>query len=229
MFIPLHDGVPLRNVKAPCVGWGIIALCSALHLASVGGLLPPVEPLLAAGFGIIPKVVLGDAFLPSELIQAPPWLSPVTSLFLHGGFAHLIGNMLFVWVFGDNVEDSMGHVRFMVFFLLCGILAAFAHAAMNPQSIQPLIGASGAISGVVAAYLLLYPKVRIFGLVLKVVPVTVPAWVAIGAWVAFQVMQAFWGGVTAVAWFAHLGGLVAGVVLTPFLVRPGVSIRARWA
>ncbi len=229
MFIPLHDGVPLRNVKAPCVGWGIIALCSTLHLASVGGLLPPVEPLLAAGFGIIPKVVLGDAFLPSELIQAPPWLSPVTSLFLHGGFAHLIGNMLFVWVFGDNVEDSMGHVRFMVFFLLCGILAAFAHAAMNPQSIQPLIGASGAISGVVAAYLLLYPKVRIFGLVLKVVPVTVPAWVAIGAWVAFQVMQAFWGGVTAVAWFAHLGGLVAGVVLTPFLVRPGVSIRARWA
>ena len=229
MFIPLHDGVPLRNVKAPFVGWGIIALCSALHLASVGGLLPPVEPLLAAGFGIIPKVVLGDAFLPSELIQAPPWLSPVTSLFLHGGFAHLIGNMLFVWVFGDNVEDSMGHVRFMVFFLLCGILAAFAHAAMNPQSIQPLIGASGAISGVVAAYLLLYPKVRIFGLVLKVVPVTVPAWVAIGAWVAFQVMQAFWGGVTAVAWFAHLGGLVAGVVLTPFLVRPGVSIRARWA
>ena len=229
MFIPLHDGVPLRNVKAPCVGWGIIALCSALHLASVGGLLPPVEPLLAAGFGIIRKVVLGDAFLPSELIQAPPWLSPVTSLFLHGGFAHLIGNMLFVWVFGDNVEDSMGHVRFMVFFLLCGILAAFAHAAMNPQSIQPLIGASGAISGVVAAYLLLYPKVRIFGLVLKVVPVTVPAWVAIGAWVAFQVMQAFWGGVTAVAWFAHLGGLVAGVVLTPFLVRPGVSIRARWA
>jgi membrane associated rhomboid family serine protease len=229
VFIPLHDGVPLRNVKAPCVGWGIIALCSTLHLASVGGLLPPVEPLLAAGFGIIPKVVLGDAFLPSELIQAPPWLSPVTSLFLHGGFAHLIGNMLFVWVFGDNVEDSMGHVRFMVFFLLCGILAAFAHAAMNPQSIQPLIGASGAISGVVAAYLLLYPKVRIFGLVLKVVPVTVPAWVAIGAWVAFQVMQAFWGGVTAVAWFAHLGGLVAGVVLTPFLVRPGVSIRARWA
>jgi len=229
VFIPLHDGVPLRNVKAPFVGWGIIALCSALHLASVGGLLPPVEPLLAAGFGIIPKVVLGDAFLPSELIQAPPWLSPVTSLFLHGGFAHLIGNMLFVWVFGDNVEDSMGHVRFMVFFLLCGILAAFAHAAMNPQSIQPLIGASGAISGVVAAYLLLYPKVRIFGLVLKVVPVTVPAWVAIGAWVAFQVMQAFWGGVTAVAWFAHLGGLVAGVVLTPFLVRPGVSIRARWA
>jgi membrane associated rhomboid family serine protease len=96
VFFPLHDGVPLRSVKAPFVGWGIIALCGALHLASVGGLLPPVEPLLAAGFGIIPKVVLGDAFLPSDLVQAPPWLSPVTSLFLHGGFAHLIGNMLFL-------------------------------------------------------------------------------------------------------------------------------------
>ncbi|MCX7323417.1 MAG: rhomboid family intramembrane serine protease, partial [Hyphomicrobiales bacterium] len=226
MFFPLHDGVPLRSVKAPFVGWGIIALCSVLHLASVGGLLPPVEPLLAAGFGIIPKVVLGDAFLPSDLVQAPPWLSPVTSLFLHGGFAHLIGNMLFLWVFGDNVEDMMGHVRFVIFFLLCGILAAFAHAAMNPQSIQPLIGASGAISGVVAAYLLLFPKERIFGLVLKFVPVTVPAWVAIGAWIAFQIVQAFWGGVAAVAWFAHLGGLLAGVALTPFLVRPGVSIRA---
>lgn len=228
MFIPLYDGVPLRNMRAPFVAWGIIILCVALHLASVGGLLPSVEPQLAAGFGIIPKVVFGDAYLPSEIAQAPPWLTPVTSLFLHGGFAHLIGNMLFLWVFGDNVEDNMGHGRFLVFFLLCGVMAAFGHALMNPLSIQPLIGASGAISGVIAAYLLLFPKVRIFGLVLKFVPVSVPAWVAIGAWIAFQIVQGFWGGASAVAWFAHLGGLLAGVALLPFFVLPGVSIRARW-
>lgn len=229
MFIPLYDGVPMRYVKAPFVTYGIILLCVALHGASQMGLIPPVEPLLAAGFGIIPKVVLGNAFLPSDLVQAPGWLTPVTSLFLHGGVVHLIGNMLFLWVFGDNVEDCMGHLRFAVFFIVCGVMAAFGHALMNLDSIRPLIGASGAISGVIAGYFLLHPRVKVWGLVLKYIPVVVPAWVVISAWVAVQAFQGFWGDQSQVAWFAHLGGVAAGLALTPFFIRRGISVRSRWA
>jgi membrane associated rhomboid family serine protease len=229
MFIPLYDGVPMRYMKAPFVTYGIIGLCIALFGASQLGLIPPVEPLLAAGFGIIQKVVLGNAFLPSDVLQAPGWLTPVTSLFLHGGVVHLIGNMLFLWVFGDNVEDCMGDLRFAVFFIICGVMAAFGHALMNLDSVRPLIGASGAISGVIAAYFLLHPRVRVWGLVLKYIPIAVPAWAAIGAWVAVQAIQGFWGDQSQVAWFAHLGGLAAGLALTPFFIRRDITIRARWA
>ncbi len=229
MFIPLYDGEPLRNLKAPYVTHAIIAACVTVHLASLAGVLPAIEPLLAAGFGIIPQVVLGNAYLPADVPQAPAWLTPATSLFLHGNVAHLAGNMLFLWVFGDNVEDSMGHLRFAVFFLACGILAAFAHALMNIDSVQPLIGASGAISGIIAAYLLLYPRVRIWGLVFKFLPIAVPAWIALGAWIFVQLFQGLWGDASTVAWFAHLGGLLAGVALAPLFISRGVSIRSRWS
>ncbi len=228
MFIPLHDGEPMRNLRRPYVTYGVIGLCVLLYVAPQLGLLPPVEPYLAAGFGIIPKVVLGDAYLPADLPQAPAWLTPATSLFLHGNLAHLIGNMLFLWVFADNVEDMMGHARFLVFFIACGVLAAFVHALTHLGSEQPLIGASGAISGIIAAYLMLFPRVRVWGLILKFVPIAVPAWLAIGAWIAVQVLQGLWGDQSVVAWFAHLGGLAAGITLAPFLLAPGVSIRERW-
>jgi membrane associated rhomboid family serine protease len=229
MFIPLFDGVPMRHVRAPLVTYGIIAVCVTVHLASMAGVIPAVEPLLAAGFGTIPKVVLGDGYLPETLVQAPAWLTPVTSLFLHGSVLHLAGNMMFLWVFGDNVEDSMGHVRFAVFFVVCGVLAALCHAVLNIESVRPLIGASGAISGVIAAYLLLHPRVRIWGLVLKYLPVAVPAYVAIGAWILVQVFQGFWGDESAVAWFAHLGGLLAGFALAALFLRRGLSIRDGWS
>ncbi len=228
MFIPLHDDLPLRRVRFAAVSWGLIAVCVGLWLASAARILPPVEPLLAAGFGIIPKVVLGGAYLPEDIVQAPSWLTPATNIFLHGGFVHLAGNMLFLWVFGDNVEDAMGHVRFLAFYLLCGVIASLAHAAVDPGSIRPLIGASGAISGVVAAYLLLHPNVRIWGVVLKVVPIQLPAWAALGGWLLFQIAQAFLDGEKQVAWFAHLGGFAAGLALTPLLVGRHVSLKARW-
>ncbi|MCO4055630.1 MAG: rhomboid family intramembrane serine protease [Bosea sp.] len=229
MFLPLYDGVPMRNLASPVVTWAIIGLCVLIHAAAFTGALPPVEPLLAVGFGIIPKVVLGGAYLPEDIAQAPGWLTPLTSLFLHGNLMHLAGNMLFLWVFGDNVEDSMGHWRFLAFFLLCGVMAAFGHALSHPDSVQPLIGASGAISGIIAAYLLLHPRVRVWGLVFKYLPIAVPAWVAIGAWIAVQVLQGFFGGESAIAWFAHLGGLAAGVLLAPLFIRRDISIRQRWA
>ncbi len=228
MFIPLHDGAPMRRIAAPLVSWALMIACVVAFAASQAGVLPPVEPYLAAGFGIIPKVLFGEAYLPAGLPQAPAWATPLTSLFLHAGWAHLIGNMLFLWVFADNVEDEFGHVRFLLFYLLCGVIAALSHAVANPASGQPLIGASGAISGVIGAYVLLNPHVRIWGLVLKYVPVMVPAWVAIGGWAGFQLAQALLGPDAMVAWFAHLGGLAAGLALTPLFVPREVSLVDRW-
>jgi len=229
MFLPLYDGVPMRHLATPLVTRALIALCVLVHAATLAGVLPPVEPLLAAGFGIIPKVVLGDAYLPSDIPQAPIWLTPLTSLFIHGNIVHLAGNMLFLWVFGDNVEDSMGHWRFLLFFLLCGVMAAFGHALAYPDSVQPLIGASGAISGIIAAYLLLHPRVRVWGLIFKYLPIAIPAWAAIGAWILVQLFQGLFGAKSGIAWFAHLGGLAAGIVLTPLFIRRSISIRERWA
>jgi membrane associated rhomboid family serine protease len=228
MFIPLHDSAPIRRIGAPVVSWAVMGLCVAAFAASQAGVLPPVEPYLAAGFGIIPKVLFGEAYLPAGLPQAPAWATPLTSLFLHAGWAHLIGNMLFLWVFADNVEDDFGHARFLLFYLICGVIAALCHAVINPGSGQPLIGASGAISGVIGAYVLLNPRVRIWGLVLKYIPLAVPAWAAIGGWAGFQLMQAFFGSDAAVAWFAHIGGLVAGLALTPLFLPRDVSLVQRW-
>ncbi|WP_432211935.1 rhomboid family intramembrane serine protease [Bosea vestrisii] len=132
------------------------------------------EIAVMAGFGTIPAVLFGEAQLPPELLRAPAWLTLMTGIMLHASFAHLIGNMLFLWVFGDNVEDAMGHLRFLVFFLLCGMAGALLHALMNPESEQPLIGASGAISGVIASYLMLYPRVRIWGPRLQMDPAAHP-------------------------------------------------------
>jgi membrane associated rhomboid family serine protease len=228
MFIPLYDGVRIRRIRAPVVTYAILASCIGLWLASTAGLLPAVEPLLAAGFGVIPQVVTGAAYLPPSIVQAPSWATPVTSLFLHGGAMHLIGNMLFLWVFADNVEDSMGHVRFILFYLLCGVAAGLLHTWVNIDSTRPLIGASGAISGVIAAYLLLHPRVRIWGLVLKYIPLQAPAWLAIGAWILFQLGQGFFGDQNTVAWFAHIGGVAAGLALTPLLLAPGVGLKDCW-
>jgi membrane associated rhomboid family serine protease len=158
-------------------------------------------------------VFLGTEGLPAGLPFVPPVLTLVTSVFLHGSLLHLLGNMLFLWVFGDNVEDAMGHGRFLAFFLLCGAAASFAHALVDPESIRPLIGASGAVSGVVAAYLILYPRVKVWGLFLKGIPLKVPAYGAIGFWIALQIIAAFFGGDEAVGWFAHLGGFAAGAAL----------------
>lgn len=227
MLVPLHDGVPLRHVRAGFITFALICVMVALHAASALGWLPAVEPALAAGFGAIPVLFGGTVSLPVDMIQAPVWLTPLTSLFLHANWLHLAGNMAFLYVFGDNVEDSFGHVRFVVFFLLCGIAATAAHLLMNSGSTSPLIGASGAISGVIGAYLLLYPHVRIWGLVFKF-PVRLPAWVLLTGWALLQVTQAFVDIGGRVAWFAHVGGLLAGLALTPLFVRRGTSLRDHW-
>jgi membrane associated rhomboid family serine protease len=177
--------------------------------------------------GLIPGELLGrlpegfagtiDHPTPCVISGQHNWLTPLSSMFLHGGWFHLIGNMWFLWVFGNNVEDSMGHVRFLVFYLLCGIAAAATQTLVNPTSAVPMVGASGAISGIMGAYVVLYPRVRVHVLVILVVFITrivVPAYLMLGYWFLLQLIG---GGLAqgegGVAFWAHAGGFVAGALL----------------
>jgi len=148
-----------------------------------------------------------------------------TSMFMHGSWMHLLGNMWFLWIFGNNVEDSMGRLRFIAFYLLCGLAAAMGQIVTDPSSAIPMVGASGAISGVMGAYLLLYPNVRVFALVplgFFITSMALPAWVMLGYWFLIQFVSglaAFGGEVGGVAFWAHVGGFVAGVVLIKLFAR----------
>lgn len=215
MFLPLHDGVPLKNLRAPLATRALIVVCAIFYLFTFYG--PLGEDSVVAGFGLIPSVLFGTEILPAGYPFVPVELTLVTSIFLHVSLFHLVGNMLFLWVFGDNVEDAMGHGRFLVFFVLCGAAASLVHAFVEPDSHRPLIGASGGVSGVVAAYLILYPRVRIWGLFLKGIPLRLPAYWAIGFWFVLQFAAAFFGGDDGVGWFAHLGGFIAGALLIPLM------------
>ena len=225
MFLPLHDGVPLRHLKTPLATRLLIALCVVAYPLTFYG--PIGEDWVIAGFGLIPSVLFGTEALPEGLPFVPPALTLATSIFLHGSVIHLAGNMLFLWVFGDNVEDAMGHGRFIVFFILCGTFAGLAHALSDPESGRPLIGASGAVSGVVAAYLLLYPRVRVWGLFLKGIPLRLPAFWAIGFWFLLQLGAALIGADDGIGWFAHLGGFLAGGILIPIMRRRYDPVLAR--
>lgn len=227
MFLPLHDGVALRNLRAAFVTIGMIGLCTVLFAAGASGALGLSDAMVATGFGMIPALLFGTAILPEGLPHVPAILTPVTNIFLHASLVHLVGNMLFLWVFGDNVEDAMGHWRYGLFLVICGICGSLAHAAMNPGSEQPLIGASGAVSGVIVAYLMLHPHVRVLGLVLKAVPLRIPALWALGGWMALQFFQAFAGLDASVGWWAHIGGLLAGLATLPLLMRPGTRLLGR--
>src|SRR5690606_37453976 len=144
----------------------------------------------------------------------------VTYSFLHGDLLHLAGNMLFLWVFGDNVEDALGHIRYLVFYLSCTAAGAAVHGMILPESQSPLIGASGAVAGVVAAYLLLHPRVKLWVLVFGRIPLRVPAFVALALWVGSQFLMLFADTGNQISWGAHIGGILAGGILVIFLRRP---------
>lgn len=225
-MIPLHDDNP--TVLRPVVTVSVIIACVVVFLWQVS--LPPRADLLATlRFGAIPAVLLGYEELPPGVAAIPAWATILTSMFMHGGWMHLIGNMLFLWVFGNNVEDSMGHGRFVAFYLLCGLVAAAAHALGEPTSTLPMIGASGAISGVLGAYLLLYPHARVlvlFWFVIFFKTFRIPAKWVLGFWIVLQVFN--WmntaPGQPGVAWLAHIGGFVAGMMLIPFFKRSAVPL-----
>lgn len=226
MFIPLYDGMALKYLKAPYATHAIILLNCVVFLALWLGLLGN-ENLIDTEFGVIPAVLKHKAELAPELALIPTQATIFTAMFLHAGFLHLFGNMLFLWVFADNVEDAMGSLRFTFFYLACGLAAAQAYALMLPDSEAPLIGASGAVSGVVVAYVMLYPRVHVFGLVFDWLPLSLPAIYCVGAWIALQIGGALFGGNPEVGWWAHVGGILAGITLTPILKRPSVPLFSR--
>ena len=216
MFIPLYDTNRLRHIRLQYVTIGLIVVNAVVYLiTSLGG--ENFTNAAVLGLGFIPSVVHDTAELDPRFVVIPESLSYLTYSFLHADIFHLGGNMLFLWVFGDNVEDDLGRWRYLFFYLACAVLASFAYALTAQDSTSPLIGASGAISGVVAAYVLLHPKVKIWVLLFFRIPLKLPAYWAIGAWILYQAYFALYAyfvtSTDDVAWFAHLGGLVAGAIL----------------
>jgi membrane associated rhomboid family serine protease len=218
-FIPLYDGVPMRNMRTPYVTYGIIVLSTAIYLAIWLDVLPMPEQAISASFGLIPGLFFDSVVLPDGLPALPTGTTLVTSLFIHAGFLHLAGNMLFLWVFGDNVEDALGHFRFLLFFLLCGVVSGLAYAFSVPDSERPLVGASGAVAGVVAGYLILHPRVRLWGLFFFRIPLHLRAFWAIGFWLMIQVAEIWFNIDDSVGWLAHMGGFAAGALLVIVLRR----------
>jgi membrane associated rhomboid family serine protease len=225
-MIPLRDDNP-TEIK-PYVTIGFIVACVLVYLNQAS--LPDryLEAFIYK-YGAIPAVVFGHADLPNELIAVPAFGTLFTSMFLHGGWMHLIGNMLYLWIFGNNIEDVMGHGKFIVFYVVCGILAALCHAIIDTNSVVPMVGASGAISGVLGAYLLIYPRAQVLVLIPLGFFTTwqyIPAWIVLGLWFLIQLLS---GGMSigsegvGVAFFAHIGGFIAGMALIGFFKHPHVQ------
>lgn len=220
-MIPLADDIPSR--RFPVITYLIIAANILVFFFELS--LGRYLDRFIAVFGLVPWRIIHWSDYPGVLITV------FTSMFLHAGWIHLFGNMLYLWVFGDNVEDSMGHLRFLIFYLLSGCAAAAAQVFVNPLSKIPMVGASGAVAGVLGAYFLFYPRAR----VIMAVPflfylqmISVPAILVLGSWFLVQLLNGFATITTStavtggVAWWAHVGGFVAGLILGP-LFRKGNS------
>ena len=231
MFVPIGDDNPLKSIRFQYV---TVALIAANLLAFLFETLPLSTDAVLASFAVVPQELLqvniiGGGVAPGsgDSIAVPERATLLSYMFLHGDVMHLIGNMLFLWVFGDNVEDALGHFRFLFFYLACGVAAALAHTMMLPESADALIGASGAVSGVIAAYLMLHPRVGVWVLALKVIPLRITAAWALGAWIVFQLVMVALPQSGPTAWWAHIGGLLAGALLVLVLRRPGVPLFGR--
>ncbi|MDH3713297.1 MAG: rhomboid family intramembrane serine protease [Gammaproteobacteria bacterium] len=218
-MIPLHDDNPTRHF--PFVTVAIIVACVLTFVWQIS-LPEPEQKRVVYALGVIPAVLFQERLLPDSVAMVRVELTLFTSMFLHGGWWHLAGNMLYLWIFGNNVEDRLGVPLFILFYVLCGIAAAFTQALPDSASVVPMIGASGAISGVLGAYLLLYPRARVLVAVplgLIVTTWRLPALVVLGFWFVLQLANNVLvpQGQGGVAWGAHVGGFVAGMVLIVLL------------
>ena len=215
-MIPISDDNPAR--LTPIMTWLIIGLCIAAYLweRSLG------RDMNAAIFvlGFIPAALFGVHAALQGFVGLSPFATIFTSMFMHGSILHIAGNMLYLWIFGNNVEDAMGHVRFIIFYLISGVAAALTLAFIDPASRIPMVGASGAISGVLAAYVLLFPRARVTVIVpLGIIfyPLALSAFWVVSFWFILQLVSAWLSPPNApgVAWWAHVGGFAAGLILTP--------------
>jgi membrane associated rhomboid family serine protease len=223
-MFPISDDNPRQ--QTPYVTWTIIGLCVLVFLWQVS-LGDEAGQVAVFQYGMIPARVFGEAELRPELATIPAWTTVLTSMFMHGGWMHLILNVLFLWIFGDNVEDRLGHVKFLIFYLLAGIAATLSQYAIAPESGVPNVGASGAIAGVLGAYILMFPQARVNVLLGRQI-VAMPAFVVLGMWIVLQLVSGVGtiaytdesaGGI---AYMAHIGGFVSGLLMA-FLLRDGES------
>ncbi len=223
-FFPLRDDN--ETLQTPHITWVILLSCVVAFIWQMS--LGREEQLVIFAYGMIPARLFGLSDFPSEIANVPAWTTLVSSMFLHGGFMHLAGNMLYLWIFADNVEDSCGRAKFVALYLFSGIAAALSQAAIDPQSVTPMIGASGAIAGTLGAYLMLHPQANVrclIGIFIFFRMINIPAFIVLGGWIALQFLNL---GQTEsnVAYVAHIGGFVAGMALIPFMRRPGVALFA---
>ena len=222
MFFPLRDDIP--HFRPPVVTVSLIVLNAAVFLFEL--LLPPqVLQEFFFTFGFVPAKVLYQL----HIFGWRAFIPVLTSTFLHGSFMHIFGNMWFLWLFGDNVEDRFGHLRFLIFYMLCGITAGLSQLVHAPHSMVPVVGASGAIAGVMGAYFMMFPYARIRVMFLFIIiPIFfyIPAYFFLPIWFLTQVTNAFSpiGQVSDVAWWAHIGGFIFGMALTPLFDR-GLNYR----
>lgn len=222
MVIPVHDENGLYRGFHPWVTWALVAVNIAV-IATLS--LLPAEVMLAVAyqFGVVPAFVTREVVLEGLLL--PPAVTVLTYMFIHANWVHLAANMIFLWVFGDNVEAATGHLRFIAFYLICGAAGALAYIVSNLHATGPLVGASGAISGIVGAYLLLRPFARVTILVLGFLTFKVRAFWVLGAWIGWQIISVWIiQPQTEIAYWSHVGGIVAGLVLFPLMRRRGVRL-----
>ena len=221
-MIPIKDINPTERFAIVTLVIIVLNIAVFLYELALG---PQAGEIFVDSFALIPARLFSR--IPEPPYAVPAGAALFTSMFLHGGFLHIAGNMLYLWIFGNNVEDSMGRIRFIVFYFLCGIAAAYSHALANADSTMPMIGASGAISGVLGAYLVLYPRARVLTLIafgLYIRTVEVPAMFVLGFWFVLQFLNALLssGAGGGVAWFAHIGGFIAGILLIGIFKRRDV-------
>jgi membrane associated rhomboid family serine protease len=236
MVIPLHDDNP--TTTRPTVTLGIIFTCTLVYVVQHLLLTDAGTRQMTSAFGLVPAVLTGREILPPQIAFIPKAASALTSMFLHGGFWHLAGNMLYLWIFGNNIEEAMGPLRFLLFYLLCGVAAVAAQVLLTPASQIPMVGASGAISGVLGAYMLLFPRARVLlGLPLGFLILQLGRFPAIWVLAAWFLMQLVLGGIAAmqspgssdggIAFGAHLGGFMAGLVFVTIFKRRSVPLWRR--
>ena len=211
-MIPLKDDNPTSG--RPIITYFVIGLCVVIFLMQLGSQSYRTGELFYS-YGLIPSVLMGRNQLPMDLYAVPPYLTIFTSMFMHGGFMHLIGNMLYMWIFADNIEDNLGPKKFVTFYLLCGIGAAMTQVFMDVNSQIPMVGASGAIGGVLGAYLINHPNAKVlvlipFGFFSQLIKIR--ALYVLGFWFILQFISSGGG----VAYAAHIGGFVSGMILILF-------------
>jgi membrane associated rhomboid family serine protease len=221
--LPLYDDNPIQH--PPVVTYALIGMSIGAFLWQLGQ-----DPeVVAYQFGMVPAVLFGYRELPPELAIIPPWATLLTSMFLHAGWVHIGGNLLFLWIFGNNVEDLLGRARYLLLYLASGVAAALIQALSATHSPVPMIGASGAIAGVLGAYLVTYPRANVHCLVWIVIffwIVAVPAWILLGLWFAMQLISGLAAAPArpGVAFWAHAGGFATGIILFVLLRPRGVGL-----